>query len=579
MSTVQDKEFIDDLLGEFDTTVGDSSRSTKKRREEPARKSRKLSPPRKIKKFAEMRSSPPPEGDYGGDDSDDVGFMPVPMDTDDTPMSDAPVAPSSPSAHALERRLPNLKVESDDEEEFAVAAVKGNRNIKNERVNITASRPAKPVFVSQPVESSPKKSAEIDSSAWTSVSGGLNVMDSVMPEASSLGKLSKDNAFEEDGSIKFFWMDYTEVHGALLLFGKAQDKSTGKYVSAFLKVDGMMRNLFVLPRAHKMDQRSGTETNEEVEMTDVHQEVSNFLKGRKIGEFKTKWSERKYAFELPNIPRKGNYLKVLYPYTRPALPDDLEGETYSHVFGTNTALFEQFVLCRNIMGPCWLKIDGAESSTVAGASWCKLEISVKKPQQVTPIGNADSSEAPPLTLMSIALRTMHNVKQNKQEIVAISCRIYENVNLADATTQVENMPHQVFTVVRPIDTMFPAGFEKLKEKHKGNMLLAKTESMLLSSFLAKLQQVDPDVLIGHQLENVDYPVLIHRLKEKKTTNWSRIGRMKRTQWPSSGGRFAGSFFADRALASGRLMCDLANDLGKVTTATPARDGKSTNTCK
>jgi DNA polymerase alpha subunit A len=38
---------------------------------------------------------------------------------------------------------------------------------------------------------------------------------------------------------------------------------------------------------------------------------------------------------------------------------ELEGETFSRVFGTNTALFEQFVLIRNIMGPCWLKIDDA----------------------------------------------------------------------------------------------------------------------------------------------------------------------------------------------------------------------------
>jgi DNA polymerase alpha subunit A len=315
VSTAQDKEFIDDLLGEFDTNVGSSSRSVKKRREEPARKSRKLSPPRKVKKFTEMRSSPPPE-DFGGNDTDDAGYMPQHMDLDDAPMSDAPVAPSSPAAKVLERRLPDLKVESDDdEEEFAVAAVKGNKNIQTERVNINATRPAKPVFIPEPVMSSPQKGAPIDSSAWTSVSGALNVMNSsAPPETVSLGKLSPENALEEDGSVKFFWMDYTEVNGALILFGKAQDKSSGKYVSAFLKVDGIMRNLFFLPRQHKMGQH-GVVTNEEVEMSDVHQEITNILQGRKIGEFKAKSSSRKYAFELPDIPRQGDYFKVLYPYT------------------------------------------------------------------------------------------------------------------------------------------------------------------------------------------------------------------------------------------------------------------------
>ena len=43
---------------------------------------------------------------------------------------------------------------------------------------------------------------------------------------------------------------------------------------------------------------------------------------------------------------------------------DMEGETFSRVFGTNAALFEQFVLCRNVMGPCWLKIEKADFAPV-----------------------------------------------------------------------------------------------------------------------------------------------------------------------------------------------------------------------
>jgi DNA polymerase alpha subunit A len=191
-------------------------------------------------------------------------------------------------------------------------------------------------------------------------------------------------------------------------------------------------------------------------------------------------------------------------------------------------------------------------------------VQVDSPNYVAAVGDTDTSEAPPLTLMSVALRTIHNVKDNKQEIIAISARIYENVSLADAAIDIEKMPHQAFTVVRPVrSTVFPAGFEKLKERHPGNIRLETSEYMLLSSFLAKLQFADPDVLMGHQLENVDYPVLLHRLKEKKTPNWSRIGRLKRPVWPSSGsGKFTGTFFAERQLAAGRLMCDLANDLGK-----------------
>ena len=40
----------------------------------------------------------------------------------------------------------------------------------------------------------------------------------------------------------------------------------------------------------------------------------------------------------------------------PQLPFDLQGKTFSRVFGTSTALFERFVLERKVMGPCWLQI-------------------------------------------------------------------------------------------------------------------------------------------------------------------------------------------------------------------------------
>jgi len=186
---------------------------------------------------------------------------------------------------------------------------------------------------------------------------------------------------------------------------------------------------------------------------------------------------------------------------------------------------------------------------------------VDKPQQITPIGDADSSEAPPLTLMSIALRTIHNVKANKQEIIAISARIYENVSLADATTEIEKMPHQVFTVARPVESIFPVGFETVAERHTGRFKLEKNENLLLSTFLTKLEQVDPDIFMGHSLDNVDWPVLLHRLKDKNIPHWSRVGRLKRSSWPK-GANFAGSFFMERQMAAGRLLCDLANDLGK-----------------
>jgi len=78
-----------------------------------------------------------------------------------------------------------------------------------------------------------------------------------------------------------------------------------------------------------------------------------------------------------------------------------------------------------------------------------------------------------------------------------------------------------------------------------------------------LEKLDPDVLMGHQLQDVDYSILLSRMRERKTPGWHRIGRMKRSDWPKSMGKGGGSFFAERQLVSGRLLCDIANDMGKV----------------
>lgn len=66
-------------------------------------------------------------------------------------------------------------------------------------------------------------------------------------------KTAKVQALEEDGSVRFYWLDYTEVNGVLHFIGKVFDKETKKHVSASVTVEGIDRNLFVLPRQGGVD--------------------------------------------------------------------------------------------------------------------------------------------------------------------------------------------------------------------------------------------------------------------------------------------------------------------------------------
>lgn len=115
-------------------------------------------------------------------------------------------------------------------------------------------------------------------------------------------------------------------------------------------------------------------------------------------------------------------------------------------------------------------------------------------------------------------------------------------------------------------------FEAECRKQRGTVMLEKSEQFLLSKFLALFEKMDPDVIMGHQLQDVDLGILLSRLREKKTPGWHRLGRLKRGDWPKNYNKNSG-FFAERQLIAGRLMCDLANDMGKVSPSYPSDQGK------
>ncbi|KAL8699951.1 MAG: hypothetical protein Q9224_001190 [Gallowayella concinna] len=568
VATADDAAFMANLLGEVDTNIP-SRPPMKAVKNDSRRKIRVLSPsisqekpirlPRQQPKEKPALNTPPLTSHDNYDD-----FLPSFQD-ENVLMSDPP--PSSPTEKAVERKGPvKTEAEEDDDDIMEVSQAVGSKELKATRMNMSGSRPAPKAVKAEapypsPASSSPTRppADTVDPAAWNDVTSKLNVLSSQGPETMSFGKVQIEDAVEGDGSLRMFWTDYTEVNGSLCLFGKVKDKSSNVYVSAFVKIDSILRKLYFLPRTHR--QQHGRDTSDEIDMKDVYTEVDELMTRLRVGMHKIKPCSRKYAFELQDIPKEADYLKLMYPYDKPALPVDLKGETFSHAFGTSTALFEQFVLWKRIMGPCWLKFDAADLNPVSNASWCKFEVQVTSPKSVTVLHESDNLDAPPLTFMSISLRTTLNVKENKQEILVASARVYENISLTDMTSP-EDLPCKTYTMMRPAEATYPTGFEALTKQQRGTIMTEKSEQMLLSKFLALLERTDPDVLMGHQLQDVDYPILLSRMRERKTPGWHRIGRMKRSEWPKNMGKGGSSFFSERQLISGRLICDIANDMGK-----------------
>lgn len=249
------------LLGEVDVNIP-SRLPLKTVKTATRRKTRVLSPPISQvslpkpgdAKYATHLNTPPLENNY----DENEGLMGG-MDEDDFLPNDP--TPSSPTTNALDRKGQQaIKVEDDDDDMMEVAQAVGDHKVKSASVNMSGSRPAPkiakaPAYPS-PASSSPTRppAAEVDASSWNDVTSKLNVVSSQGPETASFGKLKIEDTVEEDGSIRMFWTDYTEVNGSLCLFGKVKDRNSGAYVSAFVKVDNILRKLYFLPRTYRQSE-------------------------------------------------------------------------------------------------------------------------------------------------------------------------------------------------------------------------------------------------------------------------------------------------------------------------------------
>ncbi|XP_036916585.1 DNA polymerase alpha catalytic subunit isoform X2 [Sturnira hondurensis] len=358
---------------------------------------------------------------------------------------------------------------------------------------------------------------------------------------------------DEEQVFQFYWLDAYEDQysqpGVVFLFGKVWIKSAETHVSCCVMVKNIERTLYFLPRETKVDLNTGKETETPVTMKDVYNEFDEKIATKyKIMKFKSKIVEKNYAFEIPDIPEKSEYLEVRYSSEMPQLPQDLKGETFSHVFGTNTSGLELFLMNRKIKGPCWLEVKNPQLINQP-ISWCKVEAVALKPDLVNVIQDIGS---PPLVVMSFSMKTVQNAKTHENEIIAVAALVHHSFALDKAPPQPPFQSH--FCVVsKPKDCIFPYAFGEDIKKKKVKVEIAATERTLLGFFLAKVHKIDPDIIVGHNIYGFELEVLLQRINVCKVPYWSKIGRLKRSNMPKLGGR---SGFGERNATCGRMVCDV-----------------------
>lgn len=456
----------------------------------------------------------------------------------------------SPTTNKESKKVQQISDNSDDESDDDITF--GRRTVRSiaatRQVNMSSkSNPPTSPFVTAPTTPIQHGRAGI--------SGKTPLHSSPEPLILSQNKLGRDQVINaETNSLQMYWLDFCEVDNTLVLFGKIKTLD-GSMVSGMVQVNGICRELYFLPR-------KGKTPNE------IHKEIIPLIMEKYgLDHIRAKPEKMKYAFELPDIPKETEYLKVLLPLNTPkskfeTIPPDLSSETFCHVFGGRSGVFESFVVQNKIMGPCWLEIKNADFTSLQNASNCAMELSVTKPQDITVL---DIKKVPDLSGISLAIQTTMNVKENKQEVVALTISSYKKIAL-DSPIPEDLQPDDVTTLARPPNgSNFPVGLGNIaKEKLKGKVRLFNNEKTMLACFCAMLKVSDPDVIIGHRLESLHLDVLAHRIHDLNIPTFSALGRRARRVWPDRFGKNNSNMnhFLIQELLSGRLLCDIANDMGQ-----------------
>jgi DNA polymerase alpha subunit A len=467
--------------------------------------------------------------------------------------------------------------------------VKEDGSNKIRKTEVKSELGVKEVFtLNATIDMKEKDSALSATAGWKEAMGKVGTENGALLGSSSEGKTEFD--LDADGSLRFFILDaYEEAFGAsmgtIYLFGKVKMGDT--YKSCCVVVKNIQRCVYAIPNdsifpSHELimleqevkDSRLSPESfrGKLHEMASkLKNEIAQELLQLNVSNFSMAPVKRNYAFERPDVPAGEQYvLKINYSFKDRPLPEDLKGESFSALLGSHTSALEHFILKRKIMGPCWLKISSFSTcSPSEGVSWCKFEVTVQSPKDITILVSEEKVVHPPAVVTAINLKTIVNEKQNISEIVSASVLCFHNAKIDVPMPAPERKRSGIlshFTVVRnPEGTGYPIGWKKevsdRNSKNGCNVLsIENSERALLNRLFLELNKLDSDILVGHNISGFDLDVLLQRAQACKVQSsmWSKIGRLKRSFMPKLKGNSNYGSGATPGLMSciaGRLLCD------------------------
>ncbi|KHJ48876.1 DNA polymerase [Trichuris suis] len=326
--------------------------------------------------------------------------------------------------------------------------------------------------------------------------------------------------------------------GCVFLFGKVFNKKSETWTNCCVTVANILRRIWLLPR-----EIEGQPCN----FQQVYEEVSALMERMRVPEFKVKKVTKKFWLCSGDLPNEADYLELRYPFSFPPLDPSLSGTTYSAIVGESSSALELLLLERGLKGPRPIQISDPDV-TRSRKTWCALELTAM-PSDLVP---SAPSATPPLSVLVLNFVTMLSAKTRQNELVLVCMMTNDCVEIdkEDPTSQA----WQHFCILtRGSDSILPPDFKShLLKQSLTTVIVVPNERALLNLVLAKLQKLNPDVILGHDLIDFGLFHLIQRINHYKVPNWSRLSRVRRSLIP----KLVHTKAALRDLVAGRLLCDI-----------------------
>jgi DNA polymerase alpha subunit A len=325
-------------------------------------------------------------------------------------------------------------------------------------------------------------------------------------------------------------------------------KKDNTYISCCITLTNLTHKIFFVPKEGAKEQQ-------------IYGDIFKLMKKHAIKDWSFRAIEKEYAFDNPLI-KKGTMevYEVHYSTKYLKLSDSkFSSEHIVCVVGSQVSLLENFLLEKKIMGPSWLNVQNfSQVSQKQKVSWCNFELLVNEQENIEL--SSLKMETPRLTVLSLNVKTQFLESQQINEIISISGIVSKDVNVetVESLNKVRTT-FRSFSVIRKLpQTAFPDQIKKIATSKSKKIEFVEDEKVLLNYILSKIHSIDPDVIVGHNILGFDLDVLLHRMQKLKVSNWSKLGRLIRTEFPrlqKGAGGIGNSHFEEKSVLAGRLPCD------------------------